>query len=229
MPLNSTMIIRDIERRFGVSHHALELTDEGILDTIKQVTLPIFSNYFPYMYRMKIDPERDRVETHTGVYWIKTEMELLGVNKLLINNFESNQAPLGSYYNDPFGQVLFNTMTNISVSPTTFMYRPPNQIEIFPKNLYYREMLIELKVVHPEHLQTIPVSLYEEFKNLAFYDICLSIFPIRGRYTNISTSFGNIDLFMNQLEDAQSRRDDLLERWRRDFIKSPYRKKIYIY
>lgn len=229
MALNSTSLIRYIERKLGASHHILELTTENILDTIYDETLPLFSTYFPYFYEMKISPTEDKVEGHEGQYWIKTDLDVIGVSKLLVNNFESNQAPLGAYYQDPFSQAIVNTMQTMTTCPTTYRYIFPNKIEIYPKNLYYKDLLIQVKAIHPKHFQTIPTTLQEQFKLLAYYDICLSLFPIRGRFTNINTSIGNIDLFMNQLEDAQSKRDELLEKWDRNYLKSSRRKKLFIY
>jgi len=229
MPINPTQVLRHIERKLGASHYQLELSREDIIQTVIDETLPTFSNYFPYEHSLLIDPAQDRVEGHIGVQYLKTDFDIVGISKVLINNVEAGLPNISSFYSNPFDMAMQNTLESMVVNPTTYRWVSPDKIEIFPKNTLIRELLVVLKVVHPKHMKTIPMNLRDEFYKLALYDVCESLYPIRQRFSNIQTTFGSIELFMQQLEEASSKREELLEKWRSNFLKSPNRKKIFVY
>lgn len=229
MSLNATSILRHIERKLGASHHLLELSQDDIIDTVVQETLPTFSNYFPYFDQLNVNPGQDNVPGHMGWYFLRTEFEVLGVSKVLINYIESGIPNLSAYYSNPFDMQLLSDMESAVLNPTTFKYRAPDKVEIFPKNTYIQSMYVEIKCIHPKHFQTIPMNLREEFLKLAHYDVCESLYPIRRRFQNIGTTFGSLDLFMEQLENAADKKEELLEKWKTNVLKNSNRKKLFIY
>ena len=113
--------------------------------------------------------------------------------------------------------------------PDTFEFIPPNKIEVFPKFVDSREFMIVAKIVHPEHLGTIPLSLREQFLKLAEYDIKITMWQILKQIGNMNTAFGNLDLKLEDLEQAEDKRRELLEEWDTRFIREANRKKIYIF
>jgi hypothetical protein len=230
MSLNATSILRHIERKLGASHHLLEISQDDMIDTIVFETLPTFSNYFPHFDQLEVTPGTgDDVPGHMGWYFLRTDFEILGVSKVLINFIESGIPNISAYYSNPFDMQLTSDMESAVLNPTTFKYRAPDKVEIFPKNTYIQSMYVEIKCVHPKHFQTIPMNLREEFLKLAYYDICESIYPIRHRFQSIGTTFGNIDLFMDQIEQASDKRQELIETWRSNVLKNSQRKKLFIY
>ena len=228
MSLSPTTVLRHIERRLGVSHHQLELSRDQIMDTVFEETLITFSTYFPHHHRIIIDRVKDAVEGRVGVYYLKTDFEILGISKILTDNLESNMN-ISTYFHNPIDrQILANTESAV-INPTTFRWEPPDKLEIFPKNIFPYNILCELKVVHPKHLKTIPLSLREEFLKLALYDVQISLLQIRRYFETISTNFGEIQLFLQELEEAPDKREELLEVWRTNLLRTPYRKKIFVY
>jgi hypothetical protein len=253
--LNKDMVMQYIEMNLGVPYQALELDREEINEIIDKFTLPIFSTYFPHTMEVKVTA-KDQIQL--GIYRIPQEAfnqsNILGVTKfipfgsyntssliesgiheyplsdssnfLLNNQFSKGIAGVGA------GRVLTNFVADeISIynSPPTYKFREPNIIEVFPKSNNHTDWYCELRVVHPTHLATIGTSYMEDFLKLCLYDIQVALYPIRARFSNLNTAYGNIELFMDGLSDAKSNRETLLENFRNRFMKSSNRKKIFIY
>lgn len=229
MPINTTQVLRHIERRLGTSFHTLELSQDEIIETVIQETLPTFSKYFPYMHRISIDIHEDQVPGRIGVYYLKSDLEIIGMAKLYIDNVEAQQNNISSYYMDPVDQQIRANMESLVFNPVTWHYEAPNILEVFPKTFIVRNAMAEVKTIHGNHMTTIPMNLRDEFLELAYYDVCISLLPIRQHFSQINTSFGSIELFMNRLEEASDKRKDLLELFRVNAAKSANRKKLFIY
>jgi len=230
MALNPTVVLRHIERKLGASHHQLELSQEDIIQTVIDESLLTFSNYFPHFVKIEVNPEEDLVEGHNnGVYHLKTEHQVLGISKIFHNNTESGLPNISSYYGNPFDRQIQADMMSLVENPILFEYHAPNIFEVYPKSMYWRQFLVQCRVVHPAHMATIPLSMRDEFLKLALYDVQESLLKIRHHFSNINTTFGNIELFMQDLEEASQKRQELLELWRGNFAKSSKRKKIWVY
>jgi hypothetical protein len=113
--------------------------------------------------------------------------------------------------------------------PTTIQYFPEdNSLEIYPDTYTKGTVLVELNCVHLNDFSTIPLNMRDEFLKLCLYDTQEVIYHMRKRFSNLQTSFGNIELFIDDLQDAPSKKEELLERWKANYFKSPKRKKIYV-
>lgn len=226
--LNKSTVIRRIESRLGLSHHILELSKFDVMETVIQETLPEFSKHFPYMVTIDIDPN-DRIPNRKGWYHLKTDLDVIGVSKTVTDGFTSGTMFMSNYFNDPIARQMHANLTSSFQHPILFHYHHPNMLEMHPKDYIHNSIAVELKCIHPDHLMTIPIGHREWFLNLAFYDICLALHPIRFHFSQINTSFGSIELFNQHLETAQDKRDELLEKMKLDSIKASNRRKIYYY
>jgi hypothetical protein len=231
MALNSTSVIRRIESELGASIHVLEASGEDILKIVREEVLPLFSIYFPYLFKKVVHPVEDAVPGHDGWYYIKTDLEVLGLTKILTDNIESGAVGLRivNYAGDPYDRQIEANFRSGTINPTLFEYHHPNMFEIFPKNNYFRGFLCEVKAIHPSHLQTIPPLLREEFMKACVIEVCKALYPIRHYFANMNTAFGSIELFMQKLEGAEDKREQLLQSWRENMLKNSNRKKIFVY
>ena len=230
MPVNATAVLRYIERELGVSHmEVLELSKKDFMETVIQETLPTYSNYFPCYPKLTIDPKAEAVPGHIGIYYLKTDYEILGVSKCFYNEVQLGIFP--SYWRgtNPLDNYMINSIESIAVLPLTFEYHTPNMVEIFPKTKVMSNLLVELKAVHPAHMGTVTIAMREHFMKLAYLDVASALFPIRQRFANMNTIYGSIELFMDKLAEAKDKRDELLEKFRVNFLKDSKRKKIYMY
>jgi hypothetical protein len=88
--------------------------------------------------------------------------------------------------------------------------------------------LIEVKAVHPDHLRTIPPNMREQFMKLALYDVLNSIYPIRHRFDNMNTPYGQIQLFIDLVDNAASEREALLSTFQENMLRASDAKRIWI-
>jgi hypothetical protein len=233
MAINPTSLLRHIKRKIGASHRPLPLSDEEILDTIYQETIYTFSNYFPFMYNVNINAGRDQAPGQEGVYILNTDgLELIGVAKF----FRGYGMYSGEFYPNFQSQDFFMGQMSADLSsamqvPDTFEFIPPNRVEIFPKyaNANAYDMMFTVKCVHPQHLGTIPVALRDQFFRLAELDTKVSIYPILKNYDQLNTAYGTIDLKIEDFEQAEDQRRELLEVWDQQYFREAGRKRIWVY
>ena len=89
-------------------------------------------------------------------------------------------------------------------------------------------ILIEVNAIHPKHLRTIPMTMREQFLRLALDDVLISLYPIRHRFENYTTVYGNITPFFELVDNAAADKNELIEQWKADFLKDGNAKRLWI-
>lgn len=234
--LNSTKIIRFIEKKLGYKFTELELDSDEILENIIEETLPLFSKYFPYQVKTSINNELDRVEGEGNIYYLKSDLEIININRVISNDLSGmgysttiqNRSISGPNL-DPISIQLSQNINSISKNPLTFDFMYPNKIRINSSYNSLYDLLIIMNCVHPDHFGTIPVNLQEYFLKLALYDTQEALYQIRHRFSNMQTTYGNLELFIDDLQNATDKKEDMLEKFLQSSIKGANRKKLFIY
>lgn len=93
--MNQTILIRELEMDLGYKFTDLEIEHDEILEIIKIKTLPTFSKYFPYQTRITIDREKDLVPGYSNRYYLKTDSEIMNINRLVTNNAKVDASSSG--------------------------------------------------------------------------------------------------------------------------------------
>jgi hypothetical protein len=232
MPITPTTLLRHIKSQLGATTRPLPISDDDILNVVIEETLPTFSKYYPYFYKLYVDPKTDTLESSEtrSVYVMNTQgMEVLGVAQVYRTDGAAadNRYP---YYNtnNIFDIAIANNYLSVASVPETFSFYPPSIIELYPKNFSQNKFLVIAKCVHLPSFQSIPMKLKDEFFELATIDVCIALYPILKHYDQLNTPFGTIDLKINDLEDGQSKRNELIEKFTSKFLKEAERKKIWI-
>lgn len=230
MAMNPTMVLQSIEKNLGATIQVLELDTNEIMSIIEQETIPTFSKYYPYFTKVTIKPDRDKVPHRICTYYIRTDFEILGVSKLLVENYMGGTGlPIvAPYFANPVDRQIVADTTSMYYQPFTCDFEAPNIVSIFPKTHFFGDFMLEIKVNHPSHMATIPLSMRDEFLEMALYDVRIALYPIRDRFKSINTTFGSIELFMDKLESAYDDKKQLLEKWRQNFARNPKRRKMFI-
>jgi hypothetical protein len=97
--LTPTTVLRYINRIMGALVQQIELTDDEMMRVVFQESLPTFSKYFPFRYKVQlhhsdaIDPE------YPNIYRIPNDdnLTLLGVHRVWLDNmnqFGGSMLPL---------------------------------------------------------------------------------------------------------------------------------------
>ena len=229
MAMNPTDVLQYIELNLGASLQVLELDSNDIMSVVRTQTLPTFSIYYPNYQLLSITPAKDKVPNRFNTFYLKTDAEIIGVSKVLAENYMGNSGlPLAYYDSDPINRQMTADIASMFLQPITFAYEAPNILSVYPKTQLLGKFTVEVKTVHPEHLATIPFGYSNEFLECALYDVRIALYPIRQRFSTINTTFGNLELFMDKLDSAFEDKKQLLEKWRTNFNKSSRHRKIFV-
>lgn len=233
--VNLTRVLRHIEVEMGYRFIDLEVSERDIVENLKDETLRTFSKKFPFRVRHFIHAGRDKVMGFHNRYYIKTDLDVLSVAKASSNAsygitgdlvYVSGVGNVADFVNH---SLLADLVSMVQV-PNTFHYYDEDQtIELNPGGYSSgTKILIQINCIHKDDFSTIPTNMEDEFSNLAALDTMRMLYPLRNRFANLQTPFGGIEQFVEKLADAEGKREELLEKWRRNYYKSPKRQKIYV-
>jgi hypothetical protein len=229
--LNTTKILRHIEKKMGYKFNELEISPEEIIENIQEETLVTFSKYFPYQTETVISDDT-KVEGTSNEYYLETEFDILGVARVHDNYTMyagGGLLPYSTNMVDPMSGQWTADAISMNKNPLVYQFNHPNTVTVQPALYVMRDTKVLLNVVHPKHFGTIDTSLQDEFLKMAVLDTKEVLYQLRHRFANLQTAFGSIELFIDDLQDAPDKKEELLEKWRRNFAKRSNRKKLYIY
>ena len=67
--------------------------------------------------------------------------------------------------------------------------------------------------MHDKNLVSISPTMEESFRELAILDVKDALYQTMKHYTNINTVFGNVDLKLDEWQQAAGDRKQLLDEW----------------
>lgn len=236
-----------VKARLGVSHRQLELADEGMIKCILEQSLPEFSIYFPYYCGYSLDTSSEnRVPNSDNMFFIPEsidDFDIMGVQAVMNAGVHAsggmgmdNQAMgtltmLGTNPQSAIMAMAGARMSSTMMDASGFLneswtWLPPNIIR-FNANIGQDAALI-LRTTHKKDLTTIPHGAMGWFKELALIDVATDIMSIRRYFSNVQTIFAQIQMDVDYLKDIADRRNDLIERFRKEQLKYAHTRKIYI-
>ena len=232
--LTSTKVLRYIEKNLGYKFTELELDPDEIMDDLKMFSIKTYSKYFPYVISINqsnltlTDNRLNKFVMNPG-----NDIEILSVNRVVTGNMDYSDPSImlrgGSSQGDAFSSVLANDMASMVANPITFRFYPPDVIEIYPAIIGLTQLTVFINCVHPGHFATIPTNMEEQFLKFALLEAKVSLYQLRHRFSNLETPYGNIELFIEDLQEAEGKRDELIEYWRKMSPRQANRKRLYIY
>jgi len=225
-----TDCLRYINRRLGTMRQEIELTDDEMMEIVLNESLVTYSKFFPYRYRMLITAKDSIGGGYSNTYLIPNEdrLEIFGIHRVYLDNVNQFGGTVLPIVNDPFTSQLLNDYLSSVITPTTFEFQPPNIVTIRPKIEIAGSAMLEVKAVHPKHLKTIGIEMRDEFYKLAYYDILQSLYPLRHRFESLNTPFGVIQPFLEEIDQAEANRRELLDSWRENMLRQANVKKLWI-
>lgn len=228
--MTPTVCLRYLNRMLGTIVQELELTEEEMMRVVFQESLPTFSKYFPYRYRTQVTTKDALDPKYPNIYRIPNDdrLEILKVHDIWVSNMNQFGGNLLPVVAEPFAMQELNDYLSMTVARPTFEFRSPNLLTIRPKLINNEGAMVELAAVHPQHMKTIPMQLRDEFLRLCLDDVLLSLYPIRHRFENFNTPYGQLTPFFEMVDNAKADRDDLLNKWHENLLKSSDTKRVWI-
>jgi len=232
-------IMRYVKARLGAYHRQLELDDDALLDCLENETLKTLSVYYPYYMEWIVNTVTDRVPDLGNHIYIPTEIQghiVMGVERVLPKFGQIQSTGIGNIYGGILPSInnFINMQLDASILsafsiPGTWTFLPPNMLRLNGEINWttYPNYNVTLKTTHNKDFSTFQFGLREVIKKLAFYDICLDIYGIRKYFSNLATTFGDLNLDLDVL-NVEDKRDDLIQKLRVDQIYGTRVKKLYI-
>lgn len=228
--LNDTLVLDYVKRRLGFPVNTIEIRDQDILDTIKNQTVPLFSQYVPDVNEIGLDINDNTIQTgEDGVYFLNDpdNAHILDVAKVI----PTMAGPLMFDWpvpgvTGPSLQTTSDTLLQLTVTETSMAYStawpnwrffPPNRLRIIPRNMSFMGsyFIVRYERVHVR-FETIPAVFERDFLDLALADIYEYIAAIRMKFTTYTTPWGEASLNWDALQSkAVELRDRVIERIRR--------------
>ena len=236
MPTNKmNLLLNKIERRLGTK--MLNLPDNLSKDVwaeevISNETLDTFSRYFPNSYNIFLDASQKK----KGEYYLIDEyvpegVEILGVRDIDWSLFSRDSLRLqeaqgygmydfvtNNYGIDDIALIQMRADICSMFNNQIFVeYKAPNMIKIssftgtdVTKGMH--QIPIELLIKHSPNLMTIPPTMMETFEELATADVARFLYENLKYFEGLETVYASMDLKLSDLEQAASKRDDIVQR-----------------
>lgn len=237
--LNPTSLINRVKRRLGVKSMTLPFDDDELLDILYEDTLPVFSIYFPRYFRYRTDLSKlkgvDGADGFNRRFFLDLN-DFKDIQVIDVEDLTPVELPLEYFYEpsyntggldafslmaDSYSESVIESMLSV---PMIVKFETPNILLIDNFSYVHRgEVEIKFLVVHNRDLSTIQYAQREMLYELFKYDLQIALYNELKHYDKIDTTFGQIDLKIDDWADAESKRDDLLKLWDTTFL--AYREK----
>ena len=233
-------LVNNIKARLGASHRNLELDDRDIVNLLQNETLKTASIYNPFFLEYLLDPETERVEGMGNVFNVPMEIagfETIGVEKVFAAQNTASMygfvpygilgGDIGTIMGNYLNMKLANGITGLMLPPDTFQYVHPGMLRIF--NTYTQnKYFVVLRTTHKKDFSTFPYGLRETIMKLALADVANDLLGIRTFFQNLGSTFAEINLNTDMLNNWADKRDDLIENMRKNQLKNAGVRKIYV-
>lgn len=238
--INLNMLVDHVKARLGASHRQLELSDKAIMDCLQNETLKTLSVYHPYYCQIVLNLAECSVAPNMNTYFVPEKLgddfDVVGVEYVLpvASGTASSSLfflPAGPDLQTIIGSLamtkLANSIGSATINPATHQWLAPNMIRLM-NNFSVSDAMLVARTTHKRDFTTFPFGMLDTIKKLALYDVAMDIYSIRKYFSNVQTMFAQIQLDMSFFETIPDKRDELIERMRKDQLKYSNTKKIYL-
>ena len=200
----------------------LELSDDEIIEIIKQHTLPLFSRYSPLIRYYYVTDEDNLIRTEpTYVYQIKNfDYRILKILEIIAKPdiLDYNQNIAATLYSGDItnllGQNYMLQSKSTVLATDSYEFFPPDKIELIKSSnslWISRDFVVKFECIHNSP-STIHGDLYDYFKQLATADIMRAVARIRTKYQSFATPVGQVDLTAQELlQEAKEIRREVID------------------
>lgn len=227
--MNLSRLITRIKMKLGIYTIAIPIDnlDEFIAKIIQDITIPVFSIYEPYyeesdMNTRNLEKLKDGPDYQIFLLPDYKEKKLLFVEDVKYSQTDVNGIGyIGSYMptyynmNMTHGLILSNAESQLiskSYPTITFRYEHPRKLILY-NNISSTSIHIRLAFEHDKNLSSIPETASESFFKLAILDVQENLYSTMKHYNEIETSYGRINLHIDDWQQAEADRKALLEEW----------------
>lgn len=231
--MNISTLITRIKIKLGIYAIALPFDnpDQAIVDIIQNITLRTFSTFCPHYEPMRfLLSDLEEVEKK-GSYETYLLPDIFSEREIMfVKSVEYSEADISGigYWGGGIpllqGNMLRQAMTaNASLNLTnkiipklTFRYEHPRKITLF-NVLSSTHLTFIIALMHDKNLVTISPTMEESFFDLAILDVKDGLYQTLKHYTDLSSAYGNISLKLDDWQNAESERKELINTWKANY------------
>jgi hypothetical protein len=225
--LTPDRVLNFIKSNLGFPFQQLELTDEQIIDYIKDYSLREFCLYSPDKNSMGINltVEAYKVPGRSNEFYLYEPdgLEILNVTDVIpqISNYLITGHPfMGAFNLGDLREFALNTEVGMMIHQfsnfsITFEFKHPNKLRVSPNpSDFMDQMTIEYERMHSETFETIPYDIEVLFCNFCLADIMIMLGRIRKKYGdgNLRTPFGDIPLSAEIFDEGTTKKNEIIEK-----------------
>ena len=231
--MNISSIISSLKLSLGLYAITLPFKDENdrpvpteniLKEIIGTVTVPIYSQFVPWMRDCTVDiASLKQISDIENIYELPalltgTEVMYVIDVSMPFQNYRGTYGDIAPAYGInrsvqgvATSQAYMMVAGQMRAEPT-FEYLGKNKIRLYG----YPKTLINIKVaaVHESDCETIEEGCRDSFMQLATLDVKMTMYNTLKMYDGIPSAFGEIKLKTEDLQNAESERNELLEKWR---------------
>nr|DAL03192.1 MAG TPA: hypothetical protein [Caudoviricetes sp.] len=205
-----------------------ENSEKALNDVITTKTLPVFSQFVPRRWEedlsindlkqidSTVDVSTYELPKHLFFTPIISIMRCEPINTMFNGAYYSG-TPILSGTTDLFEDMLLGSATYDVMSaiapPFSYDFIRPNKLRIYNMTCYLDKIRLIIGYQHADNLSTIPVDAEQSFYDLALLDMKIFLYNNLKYYDEINTAYGNIKLRIEDWSNAESQREDLLQKW----------------
>lgn len=230
-------LIKMIKQHSGVYNIRLPLTDEQIYkDIIVDDTLETFSSYYPNIYVLPANLNQLRVpearesttEAVSDIYELPNLSPLTEGNKIYgiarIEPFNAMGYESATYAYETIdafqalgiAQGVAN-LSSLIEPPMTFQYIGGRRFRLNNGTYYRSHVIIYVEMSYNPELYDIPKGMRIAFAALAELDFRRTIYNNLKYWNELRSAAAEFNLRIDDWQDAESQRDDLLNSWDESF------------
>lgn len=199
---------------------APEVVINEVLDT---VTTPMYSQFSPWIQE-EVMPLKSlrKDERQKDVYILPPHMTITPVIEVYaqpwkprINAMYGLMMPAYSIYGtaEAMGTIAeYNMLASQMRDKFTTIYLGNNRVRLEAFNC--RDIELTIASEHQSNLETLPEGCYDSYMQLATLDVQVFLWNTLKMYNNLPTAFGEVSLKLDQFEQAEAARNELLNQWR---------------
>ena len=228
--LNISRCISSIIQQLGLYSVNLpfkEPTENVIQNVLKTTTIPIFSQFVPWIKQdtvsvtaLKVIDQKQAIYQLPGTLTTTPIMYVSDVSLPQQNTRGTFGDVTPAYGINRSAQGVITSQAYMMLAgqmraEPTFEYLGHNKIKLYG----YPKVALNFKVAceHDENGESIDQSCYDSFMQLAMLDVKMFLYNNLKLYDNIASAFGNISLKTEDYQPAESERNSMLEEWRNTF------------
>lgn len=204
----------------------IENLDETIVTILQSITIPDFSIFSPVKESLTINTNDLELLEKSAMYSKYLLPDFINRKLLYVFDVRYDASILSGlgYYGGGMPLLEGNlidqmmlanagaTLMNQMIPKLTFKWEEPRSIYIY--NAYSSsKIVVDLGFEHDTSMASIPETSRTEFMELALLDVKANLYPTIKYYSQLNTAVGNIDLKLEDWQNAEEQRRELMNRY----------------